>query len=251
MSLKRLLSLIVYLLYFNNISFTQITPAVNKKEQNILIASGLVFSKSKLFDPQNFLKTKYTESFSINASFQKQFSKRLFWEVNFSVNDYWVGFRINDNNPAFLGSSNPAFISLEGSYGFIYKFQTKENENILNLHIGFNIGYAFSSKGFSGNIGYFNNMTGQNIINELEGKINQHSLLILGNSIGLSKGFRIANNFDIGFNLSYNFGYNKLTEIDIEYSTTSNSEINQARVILSGTYWRPLIYLKYKINNHK
>lgn len=241
--------LIVGFLFLSSLSLSQ--SSNSKKEQYVLVSSGLIFSKSEIFNSHNFLKDKYSGGFSFNISLQRQCLKRLFFEANISVNNYWLGFRINDNNPFYLGSSNPAFVSLEGGTGIIYKVQTGKSKNILNLHLGLFIGYALTSKGHTGNIGYFNDLEGQDIINNLEGKVEQLSLLIFGNSIGISKDFRISKRMDIGLRLNYNIGYNTLMEIDINYSTTSSSTVHYAKSELSGTSWQTLAYLKYRVASKK
>ena len=249
MNLTRYVLFVSLILHFSSMSFSQSRKDDNKKDKYFLLSSGILFSKSKVIDPKNFLETNYVGGFSVKATFQSQFRKRLYWEASILCNEYWIGYKLNDNNPLFLGSANDAFVSLESSYSLMYRVRTKNNKDILNLYVGLFIGYAFSSKGPTGNIGYFNIMDGQNIINELEGKVNQHSLLILGNSMGISRDFRITDKLDIGLNFNYNFGYNKLRQIDIEYTTTNSSEINTVNSTLNGTSWQSLIYFRYRISD--
>lgn len=250
MSYKSLLLVLIYAICVNFFSISQTANDNIKKKQYLLISSGLMFSKSKVIDQNNLIETKYVGSFTVKAAFQKQLRRNLYWEANLSYNDYSIGYKLNDNNPIFLGAATQAFRSLEGSYSLKYTIQTKNNKDILNLHVGLIIGYAFSSKGPIGKVGYSNNLDGKNIINELNGETSQPSLLIIGNSIGISRDFRITNKLDIGLNFNYNFGYNKLMQIDIEYTTTNSADINTAKSILNGTSWQSVIYFRYRLSDN-
>lgn len=251
MNLTRFFLLTFFVFYISSNIFCQPNVKEERKEVNIIASAGLIFSKSKVHDPLGLLGSQYSGSYSIGAQYQKELYNRIFLEVGCAFNDYWLGFSINDNNPFFLGSSSSAFNSLESSYGLVYYLRTKKNRDIINMHLGLFIGYAFTSKGSDGAVGYFNTIEGQNIINELAGNVRQHSLLILGSTMGLSRDFEISDRLDIGLKFNYNFGFNKLRQIDIKYNTSSSTKINNAQSLLSGTSWQSLLYLKYRVGIHK
>lgn len=243
-----LLLFTAFILHFSVASFSQSLNSEDRNLKHLMFSSGLIYAKSKVIDPFGLLGTKYIGSYSIKVLFQKQLRNRLLWEIGLTLNDYWSGYKINDNNPIFLGSATGAFKSLESSYGLMYKIKTKSKRDILNVHMAFFIGYAFSQKGQVGQVGYFNTIGGQNIIKNLEGKVVQPSLIILGNSIGISRDFRITDRLGIGVSFNYNLGYNKLRQINIEYTTTDSSDIYSAQSILSATSWQSLLFLKFTLN---
>lgn len=213
----------------------------------IKVDAGLGFGVTFARDPGKKLETASLSSFTPSICIEKGITKNFFSEVGFSFLPFWSTMKFSDGY-GLTGSS--IFNAYQISIGAGKRFFSKNNYNIANIHAGLTVGFTDLSKGDfqSGQTAiYSGDSLNQEIIFQGSSIGSVKSSVISAAYIGVSKDFRLASNFYLTLSYRYQQGFYKLYEEKVNYTTSSGSSSQQARLFVNGSAQSYQLGLKFKI----
>jgi len=187
-------------------------------------------------DPNGILQKYGYPSFLPRISVEKGIRNQIYWEAGFHSQLFWNVQRFNFNNYGSSGSN--AFYAFQFSGGGAYRWILPNNYNVINVHAGLTLGFhteqnynGINSGGGGGSMSGVVDNNSFSFSYSYTSKI--HSNILASVYLGLSKDFRVVNNFYFTINYRQQFGLIKAFEstytyegIDIPYTTDAKTKIN-------------------------
>lgn len=204
-------------------------------------------------DPNGILQKYGYPSFLPRVSFEKGIRNQLYWEAGFHSQLFWNVQRFSFDRYGSSGSS--AFYAFQFSGGGAYRWILANNYNVINVHAGLSLGFhsgknyngITSSGGGSINGVFDNNPVSFNYY--YTSKI--HSNILASVYLGLSKDFRVVNNFYFTINYRQQFGLIKAIESTYTYSGENIPYTTDARTKINGSSKDFQLGFKLKLGNKK
>lgn len=215
------------------------------------ISGGIGIGGTRVIqDPNDVLQKYGYPSFLPRISFEKGIGKQLYWEAGVHSQLFWNVQRFSFAPYSSSGSS--AFYAFQFSGGGIYRWILANNYNVINVHAGLTLGFH-TQRNYNGNygtgggsvIGVFDNNS-VNFNYTYTSKI--HSNVLASVYLGLSKDFRVVNNFYFTINYRQQFGLIKAVESTYAYSGQNIPSTTDARTKINGASKDFQIGFKIKFN---
>jgi hypothetical protein len=202
-------------------------------------------------DPNGILQKYGYPSFLPRISIEKGIRNQIYWEAGFHSQLFWNVQRFKFNKYGSSGTS--AFYAFQFSAGGAYRWILSNNYNVINVHAGLSLGFhniknyngINSSGGGSINGVFDNNPISFNY--SYTSKI--HSNVLSSVYLGLSKDFRVVNNFYFTINYRQQFGLIKVVESTYTYSGENIPYTTDARTKINGSSKDFQLGFKLKLGN--
>jgi len=228
---------------------------IDPKSSFLAISGGMGVGGTKIeSDPNGYLQKYGYPSFLPRISFEKGIKNNIYWELGVHSQLFWDVTKFSVSKYSSSGSG--VFYAVQLSGGGVYRWILKNNYNILNIHSGLTLGfhgssndengiYSWGSGGMNGSIN--GNTVSYNYTSVSSIKSNVLTSLYLG----LSKDFRIVNNFYFTLNYRQQFGLYKVYESTYNYSGSSVPTTTGSKTKITGSSKDFQIGFKIKLNAYR
>ena len=224
---------------------------INPQSMFLNISGGIGIGGTRVVEDPNGILQKYGyPSFLPRVSVEKGIRNQLYWEAGFHSQLFWNVQRFNFDQYGSSGSS--AFYAFQFSGGAAYRWILSNNYNVINFHAGLSLGFHTERNynGINGSgAGSINAVIDNNPISfnySYTSKI--HSNVLSSLYFGLSKDFRVVNNFYFTINYRQQFGLTKAVESTYTYSGQNIPYTTDARTKINGSSKDFQIGFKIKFN---
>jgi hypothetical protein len=190
-------------------------------------------------DPGSTLMKGGFAAFLPRISVEKGLKKNFYAEIGFHSQRFWDVTKFDINYSGSFGSD--AFYAYQLSFGGAYRWILKNNYNVLNIHSGFTVGYQNEKNldngpsswgGGSLALGTFGNEV---YLIQYDSQTRIKSNVLASYYLGLSKDFRIVNNFYLSLSYRQQFGLIKASETTYNYSGLNVPTTEGAKTKINGT----------------
>jgi hypothetical protein len=202
-------------------------------------------------DPNGILQKAGFESFLPRISIEKGIKNNFYWELGIHTQLFWDASKFSFDEYGSSGSG--AFHAYQLSGGAVYRWILKNNYNILNIHSGLTCGFHLAKNNMDGIIGSGSgSLSGElngnpfNFYFTEESRVKSNILASV--YLGLSKDFRIVNNFYFTLNYRQQFGLIKVYESSYNYNGTNIPTTLNAKTKLNGSSKDFQVGIKLKIH---
>jgi hypothetical protein len=213
---------------------------IDSKSTFISFAGGLGIGMNLIeSDPGATLMKSGFASFLPRISIEKGLKNNFYGEIGFHSQTFWDVSKFNVYE--YGSSGGNAFYAYQLSVGGLYRWTLKNNYNVLNFHSGFSIGYHNArnlENGLSswGSGGVSSGTIGNEVFHiEYNSQSRIKSNILASCYLGVSKDFRIVNNFYFTMNYRQQFGLIKASEATYNYSGLNVPTTQGARMKINGT----------------
>jgi hypothetical protein len=213
---------------------------IEPKSTFISLAGGLGIGMNLIeSDPGSTLMKSGFASFLPRISIEKGLKNNFYGEIGFHSQTFWDVSKFNVYE--YGSSGGNAFYAYQLSVGGLYRWTLKNNYNVLNFHSGFSIGYHNArnlENGLSswGSGGVSSGTIGNEVFHiEYNSQSRIKSNVLASCYLGVSKDFRIVNNFYFTMNYRQQFGLIKASEATYNYSGLNVPTTEGARMKINGT----------------
>lgn len=217
----------------------KVSRFIDPKSSFLNISGGVGFGSTKVHsDPNGNLANGAYSSFLPRISFEKGIKNNFYWEIGVHSQLFWDVTKFNFDK--FSSSGSGVFYAVQFSGGGLYRWILKNNYNVLNIHSGFTIGFH-GEKNSEDGIHSFGSGTISGIYNDIPisysfAQVSSVQSNVLSSCyVGLSKDFRIVNNFYLTLNYRRQFGFYKVYESTYNYSGSNIPTTTGAKTKLTGS----------------
>jgi hypothetical protein len=208
---------------------------IDPKSYFINLSGGIGVGATRVSnDPNGILQNYGFPSFIPRLSFEKGIGKQFYWEAGYHSQLFWDVQRFSFNK--YYSSGSSAFYAYQLSGGILYRWILPTSHyNIINVHSGLSLGYqGQNNSGYQMGSGTMNGMVDNATYSFSYAYTMRYKSNILASVyLGLSKDFKIVNNFYLSLNYRQQFGLFKVTEstytyqgLNIPYTTGATTKIN-------------------------
>lgn len=212
---------------------------IDPKSSFLNISAGMGFGGTKVHsDPNGYMENYAYPGFLPRIAFEKGIKNNFYWEVGIHSQLFWDVTKFNIDKYSSSGSS--AFYAVQLSGGGLYRWILKNNYNVLNIHSGVTIGFHGAQNDENGicsmGSGATNGSINGNSFNYSYSSVSRIKSNVLSSLyLGLSKDFRIVNNFYITLSYRQQFGLYKVLESTYNYSGVNVPTTIGATTKLTGS----------------
>ena len=212
---------------------------IDPKSSFLNISGGMGFGGTKVHsDPNRSLENYAYPTFLPRISFEKGIKNNIYWELGVHSQLFWDVTKFSVSKYSSSGSS--AFYAVQLSGGGLYRWILKNNYNVINIHAGLTLGvhgaqndengiHSWGSGGMNGTI------NGNPVSYDYSSVSSVKSNVLTSLYLGLSKDFRIVNNFYFTLNYRQQFGLYKVYESTYNYSGLSVPTTTGAKTKITGS----------------
>jgi hypothetical protein len=212
---------------------------IDTKSSFLNISGGMGFGGTKVHsDPNGSLENYAYPTFLPRISFEKGIKNNIYWELGvhsqlfYDVTKFAVA--------KYSSSGSGVFYAVQLSGGGLYRWILKNNYNVINIHAGLTLGvhgaqndengiHSWGSGGMNGTI------NGNPVSYDYSSVSSVKSKVLTSVYLGLSKDFRIVNNFYFTLNYRQQFGLYKVFESRYDYSGLSVPTTTGAKTKITGS----------------
>ena len=212
---------------------------IDTKSSFLNISGGMGFGGTKVHsDPNRSLENYAYPTFLPRISFEKGIKNNIYWELGvhsqlfYDVTKFAVA--------KYSSSGSGVFYAVQLSGGGLYRWILKNNYNVINIHAGLTLGvhgaqndengiHSWGSGGMNGTI------NGNPVSYDYSSVSSVKSNVLTSLYLGLSKDFRIVNNFYFTLNYRQQFGLYKVYESTYNYSGLSVPTTTGAKTKITGS----------------
>jgi len=212
---------------------------IDPKSSFLNVSGGMGFGGMKVHaDPNASLENYAYPTFLPRISFEKGIKNNIYWEFGihsqlfYDVTKFAVA--------KYSSSGSGVFYAVQLSSGGIYRWILKNNYNVINIHTGLSLGFhgarndengihSWGSGGMNGTI------NGNPVSYDYSSVSSVKSNVLTSLYLGLSKDFRIVNNFYFTLNYRQQFGLYRVYESTYNYSGLSVPTTIGAKTKLTGS----------------
>ena len=198
---------------------------IDPKSSFLNISGGTGFGGTKVHtDPNGSLENYAYPTFLPRISFEKGIKNNIYWEIGMHSQLFYdvTKFTI----ARYSSSGSGVFYAVQLSGGGLYRWVLKNNYNVINIHTGLSIGFhgarndkngihSWGSGGMNGTI------NGNPVVYDYSSVSSVKSNVLTSLYLGLSKDFKIVNNFYFTLNYRQQVGLYKVYESTYNYSGLS------------------------------
>jgi hypothetical protein len=212
---------------------------IDPKSSFLNISGGTGFGGTKVHtDPNGSLENYAYPTFLPRISFEKGIKNNIYWEIGMHSQLFYdvTKFTI----ARYSSSGSGVFYAVQLSGGGLYRWVLKNNYNVINIHTGLSLGFhgarndkngihSWGSGGMNGTI------NGNPVVYDYSSVSSVKSNVLTSLYLGLSKDFRIVNNFYFTLNYRQQVGLYKVYESTYNYSGLSVPTTIGARTKITGS----------------
>jgi len=212
---------------------------IDPKSSFLNISGGMGFGGTKVHaDPNASLENYAYPTFLPRISFEKGIKNNIYWELGihsqlfYDVTKFAVA--------KYSSSGSGVFYAVQLSGGGLYRSILKNNYNVINIHAGLSLGFHGARNDENGvhligNSGMNGTINGNPVSYNYSSVSSVKSNVLTSLYLGLSKDFRIVNNFYITLNYRQQFGLYRVYESTYNYSGLSVPTTIGAKTKLTGS----------------
>jgi hypothetical protein len=229
---------------------------IDPKSSFIHLATGIGVGVTKIGnDPNGVILKSGFPSFLPRIAFEKGIKNNFYWEVGLHGLQFWNVSKFSYSPYSSFGTNT--FYAIQLSGGGIYRWILKNNYNVANFHAGLTTGYHGSRNNAEGLFGIGGGSTEymdgneqmQYFIYNYESKI--VSPVLFSAYLGISKDFRIVNNFYLSLNYRQQIGLKTVFESHYNYNGSVIPATTHAITKLNGSSRDFQIGFKLKLPNKR
>ena len=212
---------------------------IDPKSSFLNISGGTGFGGTKVHtDPNGSLENYAYPTFLPRISFEKGIKNNIYWEIGMHSQLFYdvTKFTI----ARYSSSGSGVFYAVQLSGGGLYRWVLKNNYNVINIHTGLSIGFhgarndkngihSWGSGGMNGTI------NGNPVVYDYSSVSSVKSNVLTSLYLGLSKDFKIVNNFYFTLNYRQQVGLYKVYESTYNYSGLSVPTTIGAKTKITGS----------------